>query len=446
MRTTKTQTGRKSKKKIALPPASGIPDNFEMTPELSRAFDLMENTDEHLYITGKAGTGKSTLLQYFKQQSRKKIVTLAPTGIAAINVGGSTIHSFFRFPHHLITKDKIHRIRGKQELFAALDTVVIDEVSMVRADLMDGIDYSLRLNRGRPNAPFGGVQVILVGDLFQLPPIIEKELVDYFNDTYEGPFFFSAAIIKEINPEVIELQKVFRQNDSEFIELLNKVRNNQIQPADLRRLNERHGKKRASDKNRLAITLTSTNAQASEINWSHLGSLNAEEHVFDAIVQDDFDEKSYPADKELRLKQGAQVMMVKNDPNKRWVNGTLGVIQRLSNDLVEVSFPGGFTCTVEPLIWEKIEYEYDKEQGRIEPVVTGSFQQYPIKLAWAITIHKSQGKTFDEVVIDLGNGAFAHGQAYVALSRCRSFEGIHLKTPIRHSDIILDSRVGELLR
>jgi ATP-dependent DNA helicase PIF1 len=437
-------SGRKSKKRIASAPASGIPGNFEMTPELSRAFDLMENTDEHLYITGKAGTGKSTLLQYFKQKTGKKIVTLAPTGIAAINVGGSTIHSFFRFPPHLITQDKIRRIRGKQELFAALDTVVIDEVSMVRADLMDGIDYSLRINRGRLKEPFGGVQLILVGDLCQLPPIVEKDLAEYFKDTYEGPFFFSAEIIKEINPEVIELQKVFRQNDPEFVELLNKVRNNRIQPSDLRRLNERHGKDPASDKSRLAITLTSTNAQASEINLSHLDSLNAEEHVFDAIVQDDFDEKSYPADKQLRLKRGAQVMMVKNDPNKRWVNGTLGVIQRLSNDLVEVSFPGGLTCAVEPLTWEKIEYEYDREEGRIEPVITGSFRQYPIKLAWAITIHKSQGKTFDEVIIDLGNGAFAHGQAYVALSRCRSFEGIHLKTPIRHSDIILDSRVGAL--
>ena len=437
-------SGRKSKKKVALSPASGVPENFELTPDLSRAFDLMENTGQHLYITGKAGTGKSTLLQYFKQKTGKKIVTLAPTGIAAINVGGSTIHSFFRFPPHLITKDKIHRVRGKQDLFDALDTVMIDEVSMVRADVMDGIDYSLRINRGLLKEPFGGVQVILVGDLCQLPPIVEKDLAEYFKDSYEGPFFFSAGIIKEINPEVIELQKVFRQNDPEFVELLNRVRNKKIETSDLRRLNERHGK--GPDKSRLAITLTSTNAQASEINRSHLDSLDSEEFVFDAIVLEDFDEKSYPADRQLRLKRGAQVMMVKNDPSKRWVNGTLGMIQRLSNDLVEVSFPGGLTCAVEPLTWEKIEYEYDKEEGRIEPVITGSFLQYPIKLAWAITIHKSQGKTFDEVIIDLGTGAFAHGQTYVALSRCRSFEGIHLKTPIQHRDIILDSRVGALLR
>jgi ATP-dependent exoDNAse (exonuclease V) alpha subunit len=441
-----TTSAKKSKKKIASIPASGIPDNFELTPELSRAFDLMENSGEHLYITGKAGTGKSTLLQYFKQQTGKKVVTLAPTGLAAINVGGATIHSFFHFPHHLITKDKIHRLRGQQALFDALETVIIDEVSMVRADVMDGIDHSLRINRGRLNIPFGGVQVILIGDLCQLPPIVERELAGYFKDTYSGPFFFSADIIKEINPEVIELQKVFRQNDPEFVDLLNKIRHKRINPSDLRKLNERHGKYPVSDRSRLAITLTSTNAQASEINLSHLDSLDNHEYVFDAIVQDDFDEKSYPADKQLCLKRGAQVMMVKNDPNKRWVNGTLGVIRRVSDDLVEVSFPGGAAAAVEPLTWEKIGYQYDKENGRIEPVVTGSFTQYPIKLAWAITIHKSQGKTFDEVIIDFGNGAFAHGQAYVALSRCRSFEGIHLKTPIRHSDIILDSRVGALLR
>jgi ATP-dependent DNA helicase PIF1 len=431
----------KRKKERAVPQAVAIPDDFELTPDFAHAFDVMERTAQPVYITGNAGTGKSTLLQYFKEKTAKKIVVLAPTGVAAINVCGSTIHSFFRFPPRLVTADAVRRVRGKEALFAALETVVIDEVSMVRADVMDAIDHSLRLNRKRPREPFGGVQVILIGDLYQLPPIVDRELQDYFIDMYKSPFFFDARVFTAAPFEVIELKEVFRQRDPGFIELLNKVRNNQVRPADLQRLNQRCTPAAPSSPGQLAITLTSTNGLASTINLERLDALRAKARLFDAEVTGNFDEQSCPTDRRLTLKPGAQVMMVKNDPNKRWVNGSLGVVHALADDEITVAF-GGAVCSVEPSAWNKIEYEYDKADGRIEPKVTGTFRQYPIKLAWAITVHKSQGKTFDRVIIDLGHGAFAHGQTYVALSRCRSFDGICLKSPIKRSDIILDGTVS----
>jgi ATP-dependent exoDNAse (exonuclease V) alpha subunit len=425
----------KAKNKKFSQQAVVIPEDFEITPDVEHAFSLMEHTRRHIYITGKAGTGKSTLLQYFKENTKREIVVLAPTGVAAINVGGSTIHSFFRFPPRLITEKEVRRVRGKKKLFAALDTIVIDEVSMVRADVMDAIDHSLRLNRLRPNEPFGGVQVICIGDLYQLPPIVEAELQAYLNDTYESPYFFDKF-------EVIELGKVFRQKDSRFIELLNKVRNNDLGESDLLDLNQRCDPTLGFEKGELTITLTSTNRRALDINLKHLDSLGSKDYAFDAVVTGNYDKHSYPTEERLKLKPGAQVMMVKNDPTKRWVNGSLGVIQKLSQDSITV-LVGDSLCTVEPSEWEKFEYEYNRGEGRIEPKVTGSFKQYPIKLAWAITIHKSQGKTFDNVIIDLGYGAFAHGQTYVALSRCRSFEGIRLKNPLRYSDIILDGTVSQ---
>jgi ATP-dependent DNA helicase PIF1 len=421
---------------------TGIPSDFELTREFSTAFDLLERTRNHYYVTGNAGTGKSTLLHYFKEKTQKKTVVLAPTGIAAVNIGGATIHSFFRFPTRLITLDDVKKIRGKSDLFAALETLIIDEVSMVRADMMDAIDVSLRLNRNRPYEPFGGVQLVLIGDLFQLPPVVGQDLGAYFEDNYSTPYFFSARVFSEIRLQKIELQHVFRQNDSLFIQFLNKVRNNEIESSDLKMINQRYQPSLKFNAHDLAITLTSTNALASAINLQRLSSLPAQEYDFDASIEGDFDDKSHPTDKRLKLRKGAQVMMVKNDPNKRWVNGTLGVIQHISGDSIKVSF-GGVVHTIEQTVWEKSIYEYDRTYRSIESVVIGSFRQYPIKLAWAITIHKSQGKTFDKVIIDLGYGAFAHGQAYVALSRCRSYEGIYLKAPLRHSDIILDQRIRD---
>ena len=421
---------------------AGIPSDFELTHEFSTAFDLLERTNHHYYVTGNAGTGKSTLLHYFKEKTQKKTVVLAPTGIAAVNIGGSTIHSFFRFPTRLITLEDVKKIRGKADLFAALETLIIDEVSMVRADMMDAIDASLRLNRNRPYDPFGGVQLVLIGDLFQLPPVVEQDLGEYFEDNYLTPYFFSAKVFSEIRLQKIELQHVFRQNDPEFILLLNKVRNKEIELSDLRKINQRYQPSLNFNTHDLAITLTSTNALASAINLQRLSALPSQEYDFDAVIEGDFDDKSHPTDKKLKLRKGAQVMMVKNDPNKRWVNGTLGVIQHISDDSIKVSF-GNVVHTIEQTSWEKSVYEYDRTYRSIESVVTGSFRQYPIKLAWAITIHKSQGKTFDKVIINLGYGAFAHGQAYVALSRCRSYEGVFLNAPLKYSDIILDPRVRD---
>jgi ATP-dependent exoDNAse (exonuclease V) alpha subunit len=313
---------------------------------------------------------------------------------------------------------------------------------MVRADIMDAIDYSLRVNRQRMDEPFGGVQVVLIGDLFQLPPIVEREAEEYFKEQYDTPFFFSARIFRGTSLARIELQKVFRQRDIGFLQLLNKVRTRDMEMSDLEEINERYRPSLHLDEHDVAITLTSTNALASKINLERLASLRSKEYTYSAVTQDDFDEKSFPTERTLKLKKGAQVMMVKNDPNKRWVNGSLGIIQELTPEAITVSFDGVFQ-TIEQSTWEKVEYDFDRQSGQIESLVIGSFRQFPIKLAWAITIHKSQGKTFDKVIIDLGRGAFAHGQAYVALSRCRSFDGVYLKTPLKPSDIILDPRVKE---
>jgi len=417
-----------------------------MTAELSKVLNLMENSKEHLFITGKAGTGKTVLLQYFKEKTKKKIVVVAPTGVAALNVGGSTIHSFFQFPHRLLRReDTQEEIPKKHKLFHSLDALVVDEVAMVRADLMDAIDHSLRTNRNRLHEPFGGVQTILFGDLYQLPPVVVGlELRRYFADTYESPFFFSADVIKQIQLSKIELHRVFRQTDPQFINLLNKVRNNQLSPTDLQALNDRFNSETAFAKDELVISLTSTNNRASMINEDRLNTLASRKYYFNATITGDFDLKSCPTDRRLCLKEGAQIMMVKNDPNKRWVNGSLGVIKKLSQHSIQVSF-GGISYPIEQMTWERIDYEYNPQEGKIEPVEVGTFRQYPIKLAWAITIHKSQGKTFEKEIIDLRDRAFEYGQVYVALSRCTSLQGIQLTTPIKSNDIRLDNRVVDFL-
>lgn len=412
---------------------------LEINDDFRRALELMEQTREHVFITGRAGTGKSTLLRLFKDNTRKNTVIVAPTGVAAINVGGSTIHSFFGFPLGIVPRDRIKKLHRKKELFKALESLIIDEISMVRADLMDAIDLSLRLNRG-VDRPFGGVQVLLFGDLYQLPPVVDdREVKKFLDDVYHGcPYFFGAHVFQEVRLTIFELSKVFRQEDPEFLKLLDEVRKGAISDDHLKLLNSRVGL--LPPKDAPIITLTARNDQASEINLDELRKLPGRQYSYEAVVTGAFDEKSYPTDRVLHLKEGAQVMLVKNDPYGRWVNGTLAVVKKLSDSTVKV-FIDGNVYSVEPVTWEKLEYYYNPREKKIESRVVGSFRQLPLRLAWAVTIHKSQGQTFDRVIIDLGDGAFEYGQVYVALSRCRSLDGVYLRTPIRPTDVRTNPQV-----
>ena len=419
--------------------ADYLPAHLDMNDEFKAAFDLMENTKECVFVTGKAGTGKSTLLKYFKANTGKRIIVLAPTGVAAINVGGQTIHSFFRLPPKVIRKDTIKRLRDRS-LIENLDMIIIDEVSMVRSDLMDGIDYALRLNRGRMKTPFGGVQMVFFGDLFQLSPVVENEARELLEERYPSPYFFSAGVFNDCHIRSVEMSNIYRQKDASFMELLNRIRNKEYAGEDLRILNERVRKDAALPGKDDTVILTTTNILADRINQDRLARLPGRAITYEARSSGKFEAPAYPCPASLKLKKGAQVILMKNDPAKQWVNGTLAKVVALSEDSVVVDIDGRI-CDVPVVKWQKIEYSYNEDEDKIEDEVVGVFEQYPIKLAWAITIHKSQGQTFDRVVIDLGSGAFTHGQLYVALSRCTSLEGISLKRPVMPGDIIFDKRI-----
>lgn len=414
--------------------------DIEINEDFKSALELIERRNENVYVTGNAGTGKSTLLKYLTATTKKNVVVLAPTGLAAINVGGQTIHSFFRLPPKLIKIEEIRPSR-KAIIYQKLDAVIIDEVSMVRADLMDGIDYSLRINRKRLNEPFGGVQMIFFGDLFQLPPVVKgRDLEDYFNEVYGGPYFFCSKVFRGNSIRCVELRKIYRQCDVAFIRMLNSIRENRLTSDLLQSLNSKVAPTLERVDQGDYVTLTTTNQAAFEINESFLDAIKEKEYVYDANIQGKFEESDYPTEATLRLKKGARVMLLRNDPLKRWVNGTLATIADLSEGSIAIDIDGS-RYEINKEIWKKIEYYYDREEGRIEEKIIGSFEQYPIRLAWAITIHKSQGQTFHKVFIDLGSGAFAHGQTYVALSRCTSFDGIKLRRPVESRDIIFDPRV-----
>jgi ATP-dependent DNA helicase PIF1 len=387
-------------------------------------------------------------LNLFRQTTHKKIAVLAPTGVAALNVRGQTIHSFFGFPPRIITPQEANvKVTRKdlQRLYKNLELIVVDEVSMVRADVMDGMDRFLRLNR-ESYLPFGGVQMVFVGDLFQLPPVLTNDPVQksYFQDYYESPYFFSAKVFLDENwgMEQIELRKVYRQESRHFLRLLEAIRINNLDFDDLDDLNERYLPGFTATEG--YITLCARNATADKINQSALERLKTPLFKFQAVVEGAFEPNLFPTELVLGLRKGAQVMFIKNDPDREFVNGTIGIVESISDHHVKVSIADeyGATKTVDviPTNWEILRYRSDIT-GEIVSEVQGSFTQYPLKLAWGITIHKSQGKTFDRVLLDLGSGAFEHGQLYVALSRCRTLEGIVLRQRIRPQDIITDGRV-----
>lgn len=422
-------------------------ENLQMT----MARRLVEETSVNIFLTGKAGTGKTTFLKRLKEESSKKMIVLAPTGIAAVNAQGVTIHSFFQLPfdpfipgmepkksHYRFGKDKIKIIRS-------IDLLVIDEVSMVKADLLDAIDDTLRRYRD-PTSPFGGVQLLLIGDLSQLPPVLNPEERELYLKYYSTEYFFSSHALALTEYVTIELEKVYRQDDGEFLNILNKIRDNKCDSVLLERINSRYIPGFNPDEKEGYIRLTTHNASARQLNSSRLQALGGEESIFTALVSGDFPESSYPADFELRLKAGAQVMFLKNDPEHRFYNGMIGVVSSIDDDTVTViSSEDGGEILVERMEWENTKYEISPDATSVESKVIGLFSQFPLRLAWAITIHKSQGLTFDKAIIDASR-SFTHGQAYVALSRCRTMEGLVLERPLHLSSIICDSAVSDFSR
>lgn len=410
------------------------------------AYEYVQHTNRCIFLTGKAGTGKTTFLRRLKQNCPKQLTVVAPTGVAAINAEGVTIHSLFQLPPQLFLPTETARRQlfaemqmraAKQRVLRNLELLVIDEVSMVRADLLDTIDAVLRHFKHRPNIPFGGAQVLFIGDLFQLSPVAREEEWRLLQDYYEGPYFFQARVFRELRPVYIELDHVFRQTNMAFVEILNQVRENTLMPESLAMLNSRvvpnnpslpHGESRGVN---IPITLSTHNAKVDTINQRELSQIDAREFSYRAIVKDTFPESMYPIDETLTLKKGARVMFVKNDSSqdKLYYNGKLGQVTALSKDSIQVTCEDGTEVDVHRETWENIRYTSEAGEDTVEAEVIGSFTHYPLRLAWAITIHKAQGLTFDHVVIDAAD-AFAAGQVYVALSRCRTLEGITLLTPI----------------
>ena len=415
-----------------------LPDDFVLSEEFESIVEQLENTKDHFYITGKAGSGKSTLLAYFRSVTQKNTAVLAPTGVAAIRVKGQTIHSFFGFPPKVIQTRHIKKVR-QIELLQNLETLIIDEISMVRADVFDAIDYSLRVHRKKLTQPFGGVQVIVFGDLFQLPPVVNMDESSLLERIYpNGQFFFHSNIFQDAQFKTLELQSIYRQTDDHFIYLLNAVRDGSITNSQIDNLNDSLVDNFEMDEGK--IILTTTNARASGINQNYLKQLSSEEFSYRAQATGQFYKELFPTDEVLKLKKGAQVIMIKKDPEKRWVNGSIGTIHDIAEKKIKVKINHKI-YEVKKEKWDRIQYSYDDDQQEVLENVTGSFKQYPMRLAWAITIHKSQGQTFEKVIIDMSQGSFAPGQLYVALSRCISLEGIELLRPLKKSDVIVNKQL-----
>lgn len=419
---------------------------LELTEEFKAAIQILEKTNESLFITGKAGSGKSSLLNYFVQNTEKNVAILAFTGLAAINVGGETIHSFFKFPLGFIDEDQIKHKNNLEFKLKSLDVIIIDEISMTRADIIDAINKSLQVNR-KSDKPFGGVQMVFVGDLYQLPPIVGNDIKNVYNKYYKTPYFFSANVFKNYSLPYVNLEKIHRQKDQKFINVLNSIRERKDLNQALMILNQHIGFSLKDIKDGDTICITTTNKKSQEINDYFLNKINSKLFRYECKVTGDFDEKSYPTDPILELKVGAKVMFIRNDYDKRYVNGDIGIILNLTEKEIIIKLRDS-NIYLTRATWEKEKYTYipseeEGKKGKIEKCVVGTFTQFPIKLAWAITIHKSQGQTYNDVFIDFHNGTFTSGQAYVALSRCKSLDGMTLKRQVNERDIILDYRIND---
>ena len=423
--------------------------------ELQNALQLVQFTHRSLFLTGKAGTGKSTFLHYIAQTTKKKYVILAPTGIAAINVGGVTLHSFFKLPFHpLLPNDRRYstqQLRNtlkynseKIKLIRELELIIIDEISMVRADIIDFIDKILRVYSHNMRIPFGGKQLLLVGDVYQLEPVLKEEDWQLLQPYYPSKFFFDAHVFRSFQLVCIELQKVYRQRDDKFISILDHIRTSTVTNTDLSLLNQQVGQHQPMDAHQLSITLSTRRDTVDYINSLHLSKLPGDATILHGSIDGEYPENNLPTPIELEVKTGAQILFIKNDREKRWVNGTLGTIIGIGDEedgKIYVRTEQGEDVDVEQEVWNNVRYTYNQKEQKVEEEILGSFQQFPLRLAWAITIHKSQGLTFNQVKIDLSGGVFAGGQTYVALSRCRSLKGIALQEPVKKEDIYVNQEV-----
>lgn len=418
-------------------------------PEFKQVETLLNFTGASVFMTGKAGTGKSTFLKHITRTTRKKYVVLAPTGIAAVNAGGQTLHSFFHIPLKPLLSDdpefeesrlskRMKYTRRFIKMLRNLELIIIDEISMVRADIIDFIDKILR-HYCKKDLPFGGKQLLMVGDVFQLEPVVTAQTREILRREYSGFYFFCAKVFSQIELVPIELRKVYRQNNPAFIQMLDRVRIGRPTQADLASINSRVGK--TTDEKAITMTIATRREIVDYINESHLDAIKAKAYTFKAEVEGDFPESSFPTDKELTLKKGAQIVFIRNDQEHRWVNGTIGTVADISASSLKVTDENGETFLLEPETWNNVEFSYDEKDKSVIENVKGSFRQFPVKLAWALTIHKSQGLTFNNIIIDVGPGAFTGGQSYVALSRCTSLEGITMASPIRSSDIYVSQDV-----